>query len=327
MKTALCLVALATLASDVLGHGHLLKPPHRGYIGRLPGYQFVPINYSDNGLSAGGIGATKDGLHGVCGDPYTDKVPRPHENGGLYGTFATETSRAIGACYSPGSTVDVTVQVTANHMGYFEFGLCKLNKKDDVETETCFQTLAQPTGETRWPVPAGNLDFTIKNVLPKDVTCEGDAHCVLRWHYVGGNNWNGAATNPNAGVWGQEHFWNCADIYISNTCGAAPLPTSAVPVTTQATVAPTTAAPVSTAAPVTTKGTTTVAPVTAAPTTAAPATTKATTLAPVTPAPTSAAPGDKCQGNRNTCYWPEARQTVPYAQSDCALFPTFVWCP
>ncbi|KAF0682655.1 hypothetical protein As57867_025159, partial [Aphanomyces stellatus] len=61
--------------------------------------------------------------------------------------------------------------------------------------------------------------------LPSGVTCDGDSHCVLRWWYAGGNN-------PGQPVNGQEQFWNCADIYISNNCGGngpSPNPSSAKP--------------------------------------------------------------------------------------------------
>ncbi|KAF0718872.1 Aste57867_1419 [Aphanomyces stellatus] len=44
----------------------------------------------------------------------------------------------------------------------------------------------------------------------------------------------------------------------------------------------------------------------------------------ITPAPTGA---DKCDGNTKTCYWPETKQKLPYSESDCKLFSSFVWCP
>ncbi|KAF0696077.1 hypothetical protein As57867_013109, partial [Aphanomyces stellatus] len=222
MKTHFHAAALATAMSLVDAHGRLVYPPHRGYIGKLPDFKgLVPIDYSDNGLNAGGIDETKSGKHGVCGDPY--KGARDHESGGIYGTFPTLGAKAIGACLVPGSTVDLTVQVTANHMGYFTFGLCKLNGKTDKETEECFELLAQPNGQVQWPVPKGNDFFNMSYTLPSTIECIGDSHCVLRWWYMGGNN-------PGVGVDGQEQFWNCADVYISKACGgggsAVPAPSS-----------------------------------------------------------------------------------------------------
>ncbi|KAF0691259.1 hypothetical protein As57867_017413, partial [Aphanomyces stellatus] len=162
ISSALALTAFVQLAD---AHGRLLFPPHRGYIGKLDAFKgLIPINYSDNGLSAGGIAQTSSGKHGVCGDPYNGV--REHETGGTYGLFPTLGAKAIGACYKPGQTVDIQVQLTANHMGVFHFELCKLNGKHDKETEECFQTLVQPNGEKEWKVPPGNQVFTIPTTLP-----------------------------------------------------------------------------------------------------------------------------------------------------------------
>ena len=62
-----------------------------------------------------------DGKCGICGDPY-DASPRNHEAPG--GVFATGT---ITETYRPGENIDVEVDVTANHMGYFTFKLCANN--------------------------------------------------------------------------------------------------------------------------------------------------------------------------------------------------------
>ncbi|OQR89830.1 hypothetical protein ACHHYP_06007 [Achlya hypogyna] len=210
-SVGLALLASTAMLSGVDAHGRMLVPPHRGHMFRLPQFNFFPADYDDDGLSAGGIGSTKSGKHGVCGDPYNGA--RHHETGGKYGLFPKYGAKAIGKCYAPGSTVDIDIQITANHKGYFTFGLCKLNGKDDKETEECFQDLVQPNGEKQWKLPAGRKTFSMQYDLPKGVTCDGDSHCVLRWWYVG---WN----NPDDDINGQEQFWNCADIYISDSCGA-----------------------------------------------------------------------------------------------------------
>ncbi|KDO18683.1 hypothetical protein SPRG_15209 [Saprolegnia parasitica CBS 223.65] len=194
----------------------MLHPPHRGHMFRLPQFSFFPEDYDDDGLSGGGIGGTKGGKHGICGDPYNGA--RHHETGGKYGLFPKYGAKAVGACYKPGATMDIDIQITANHKGYFTFGLCKLNGKDDKETEECFQDLKQPNGETQWKLPGGNKKFSMQYNLPSNVKCDGDSHCVLRWWYVG---WN----NPDDDINGQEQFWNCADIYISDSCGSEPKPT------------------------------------------------------------------------------------------------------
>ncbi|RQM28970.1 hypothetical protein B5M09_013407, partial [Aphanomyces astaci] len=227
------------MVQDASAHGRLLVPPHRGYIGKLPQFSgLVPINFSDHGLSGGGIGQTKGGKHGICGDSYSGK--RLHETGGEFAKFPQHREKVIGACYAPGSTMDLQVQITANHKGYFEFGLCKLNSLNDKETEDCFKTLVQPNGEKDWQLPAGAKTFNMQYMLPDGVSCDGDSHCVLRWHYVG---WN----NPDADINGQEQFWNCADIYVSNTCGSNPSPSSSQP--TPSTSMPSTSTPAMTNAP------------------------------------------------------------------------------
>ncbi|RHY74191.1 hypothetical protein DYB30_009238 [Aphanomyces astaci] len=73
--------------------------------------------------------------------------------------------------------MDLQVQITANHKGYFEFGLCKLNSLNDSETEDCFKTLVQPNGEKDWQLPAGSKTFSMQYMLPDGVSCDGDSHC------------------------------------------------------------------------------------------------------------------------------------------------------
>ncbi|RHY71836.1 hypothetical protein DYB38_013603, partial [Aphanomyces astaci] len=89
------------------------------------------------------------------------------------------------------------------------------------------KTLVQPNGEKDWQLPAGAKTFNMQYTLPDGVSCDGDSHCVLRWHYVG---WN----NPDVGIDGQEQFWNCADIYVSNTCGSNTSPSASEPAMTTA---------------------------------------------------------------------------------------------
>ncbi|KAF0690977.1 hypothetical protein As57867_017651, partial [Aphanomyces stellatus] len=225
------------------------------------------------------------------GDPYSGV--REHETGGTYGVFPTQGAKAIGACYTPGSTVDITVQLTANHMGHFTFGLCKLNGKHDKETEECFQTLAQPDGQQQWPVPSGNDFFTMKYTLPKGVTCDGDAHCVLRWSYTGGNN-------PGVGDLGQEWFWNCADVYISNTCGATPSSSSVAPVPSSYAPAPSSSS---------------VAPV---PSSYSPS--------PSSSAPAPQPPAGACGSCTNCFYAPTNACFLGWTESQCASVSAYKWC-
>ena len=51
-------------------------------------------------------------------------LPRPHEFGGKYGQAVTVRK------YNPGTVMTIRVELTASHMGYFEFRLC-----DDVDAK------------------------------------------------------------------------------------------------------------------------------------------------------------------------------------------------
>ncbi|KAF0715075.1 Aste57867_3582 [Aphanomyces stellatus] len=297
------MLAFSGLIQHADAHGRLLVPPHRGYIGKLPQFSFIPKDYSDHGLNAGGISQTSGGQHGVCGDPFSGV--RDHETGGMYGTFPTNGAKAIGGCYAPGATVDIQIQITANHKGFFEFGLCKLNGKADKETEECFQSLAQPNGEKQWQLPAGAQTFSMQYKLPSGVTCDGDSHCVLRWWYAGGNN-------PGVGINGQEQFWNCADIYISNNCGGngpSPNPSSAKPT-------PSTSLP--NPEPSSQKP---------QPSQSTPAPSKNPVPSPSSnPSPAPQPPSGDCGSCSNCYYAPTKSCFVGWTSAQCSSVSTYKWC-
>ncbi len=58
------------------------------------------------------------GKCGVCGDAYDEPDPKLHEVGNIY------ANGIIVGHYEEGSDIDVKVEITANHMGYFQFKLC-----------------------------------------------------------------------------------------------------------------------------------------------------------------------------------------------------------
>lgn len=55
------------------------------------------------------------GKCGVCGDDYTAAHPQPNENTGTYGQ-----GKIVGE-YVAGQVIDVTITLTANHLGTFEY--------------------------------------------------------------------------------------------------------------------------------------------------------------------------------------------------------------
>lgn len=72
------------------------------------------------------------GKCGICGDPYNQKQPRDHEAGGKY------ASGIITRHYTEGQLIDVDVEITANHKGWFEFRICPNNDVKKAAKQTCF---------------------------------------------------------------------------------------------------------------------------------------------------------------------------------------------
>ena len=73
---------------------------------------------------------TQGGKCGICGDPW----------GGLKenetpGKYATGT---IVATYTQGQNIDVSVRITSNHKGWFEFRLCENNDLTNDKDQSCF---------------------------------------------------------------------------------------------------------------------------------------------------------------------------------------------
>ncbi|XP_070186156.1 uncharacterized protein [Littorina saxatilis] len=214
-----CTCALLALTwvhvPGVEGHGRLLDPPSRSSMFRK-GFNNPP-NYDDNQLFCGGFNtqwAKYGGKCGVCGDPWPG--PRDNEPGGKY------ANGIITKKYAEGQVIEVYVQLTANHKGYFEFRLCKHDNPLTNITHACLDQnllVLADTGETRYMVKAGAYsavqDIKIKLRLPKGVTC---AACVLQWKYNAGNSW-GVDPDTKEGCIGcgpQEQFYGCADVAIGH---------------------------------------------------------------------------------------------------------------
>ncbi|KAL7640472.1 UNVERIFIED_CONTAM: hypothetical protein RMT77_008747 [Armadillidium vulgare] len=197
--------------SRVSGHGRLLDPPARGTMWRL-GFD-TPPNYNDHELNCGGYSRQwkkNKGRCGVCGDPWDEPRPRPNESGGIFGTGL------ISRVYREGEEITVTVHLTANHLGWFEFRICANDQFQHFVTQKCLNenalSLLDRPG-TRFEVKSEEVGlFRIKLKLPEGVTC---SYCVLQWHYTSGNNWGFCEDGKNkVGCGPQEVFRGCADIAI-----------------------------------------------------------------------------------------------------------------
>lgn len=106
----------------------MIEPPSRSSAWRY-GFQ-TPPNYNDHELYCGGFQRQwqrNNGQCGVCGDAFD--APKPHDNeyGGKYGLGV------IVRKYNPGAEFLIRIELTASHMGYFEFRVCP----DKAGTQEC----------------------------------------------------------------------------------------------------------------------------------------------------------------------------------------------
>ena len=69
------------------------------------------------------------GKCGVCGDPWQSE--RENEAGGRF------ASGIITRKYSSGQMINVDVEITANHLGWFEFRLCPVNNPTIRASDSC----------------------------------------------------------------------------------------------------------------------------------------------------------------------------------------------
>merc|ERR1712080_429830 len=120
------LTLLALCLPPTQGHGRLRNPASRASQWR-EGFD-NPADYNDNQGFCGGADHQNNamgGKWGICGDPFDG--PWPHEAPG--GEFANGN---IVATYTQGETVKVSIEITANHLGYFTFKLCPNNNVNQV---------------------------------------------------------------------------------------------------------------------------------------------------------------------------------------------------
>ncbi|XP_072044828.1 uncharacterized protein [Amphiura filiformis] len=214
MLRGFLLAAFAVVfAVYVEGHGRLWEPAGRGTEWRKGFWVPEPQrDYNDDQVYCGGRGVQwdmNDGKCGVCGDDWRQAEPREHEDGGKY------HAGYIVQTYTQGSLIDVQLELTTNHLGWFEFRLCARAKASEPLTFDCLNQhlLTNHKGETRVNIgkAGGFLDFKLQ--LPAGVKCEA---CVLQWKYATGNDW-GICPN-GTGMVGchpePEEFYACSDIAI-----------------------------------------------------------------------------------------------------------------
>ncbi|XP_055602088.1 uncharacterized protein LOC129750917 [Uranotaenia lowii] len=223
-KTFLLLLSLGALVTVCSGHGRLIEPPSRASAWR---YGFsTPPNYNDHELYCGGFTRQwkkNDGKCGECGDAFDAPKPRPHEFGGKWG------QGVIVRKYNPGSVITLRVELTASHMGYFEFRIC-----DNVQAQqSCLDKhiLKIISGTPSIPNPSdlgtrfyprnGSRIYDMKAELPQNFEC---SNCVIQWRYIAGNNWGTCPDGSGAvGCGPQEEFRACADVTVGESGNRTPL--------------------------------------------------------------------------------------------------------
>lgn len=219
-------VAVLSLASGAAAHGFMNVPVSRN-IGSG--------TYCDQCLNSGGpwavygSGQWPNGKHGVCGDPASGEGAGYHEGGGKF-------ERTVGirvTHYRAGDTITIRGKLTANHLGYMQYVLCRLpdssaggSGEKKFLTNDCFRNNSplkvkqDGSWSDRYYVSGSLGEFEHPLQLPS-TTCP---RCVLRWHYVTGNSctppgtpskWaNKGLLTCGTGGANPEEFWNCADIAI-----------------------------------------------------------------------------------------------------------------
>ncbi|XP_078352211.1 uncharacterized protein LOC144636882 [Oculina patagonica] len=230
-KTELRIVVGFALVAFVLGHGRLIDPASRNAAWRF-GFSNPP-HYNDNELNCGGFNVQWEVNHGkcgVCGDAYHEKN-QAHIYPGKY------ANNIITKTYTEGQEIEVLVDITSNHQGFFVFSVGRIGTAP-ITQEKLNYVLKQANGDSKWRLTSSANDvFKIKLKLPGGLTCD---HCVMQWWWTVGNNWGCDADGCGVGHGEkQETFVNCADIRITAKDGTvvtdppteAPSPT--VPVVTE----------------------------------------------------------------------------------------------
>ncbi|CAH1365703.1 hypothetical protein MTP99_001969 [Tenebrio molitor] len=206
------ILILCSLIGHISGHGMMLDPPNRSSLWRYN--PKAPVNYDDDQNYCGGMNVQWDqfdGKCGVCGDQYDKPHPQDNENTGKYG------KGIIAKEYTAGSTIDIEILLTTNHMGDFTFSICVLDDPNAPESgEDCFKPVTLGDGSPKYVLPnkeeEDNVTVNLTLKLPDGLTCE---RCVLRWHYNAGNNWGQCDDGSyDEGCGPQESFRSCSDIAI-----------------------------------------------------------------------------------------------------------------
>ncbi|CAC5401752.1 unnamed protein product [Mytilus coruscus] len=191
----------------------MLEPPQRSSLWRVRPWKkdkTIPKNLEDYGLNCGGfwrLHGINKGQCGVCGDPY-DAVSRQNEPGGKYANGII-----VRRYRQHRKFINVTLDITSNIGGHFEFRLCPHNNVTKVVTQECLdKNRLTIEGHGLKFIPTDERKYKLALLMPGDVTCK---QCVLQWKWRGAYNWGRCDDGyQDVGCGNQEEYYNCADIAI-----------------------------------------------------------------------------------------------------------------
>ncbi len=95
----------------------------------------------------------------------------------------------------PSQKIHIEVDLTTNHLGFFELKLCPVKHKKQVVSQACLDEhplfLADDPTSDRFFIPedvgkSATLEYEV--VLPKEITCR---QCVVQWTYHTGSKFVG----------------------------------------------------------------------------------------------------------------------------------------
>jgi hypothetical protein len=165
---------LATFILGVYSHGRLLNPPARSSCWREFPNQCV-AEYTDTQMNCGGFDTQwnrNKGKCSVCGEDWSSNSQLFSKGGPKYTGFIVRK-------YKHAQVMDVQVEVTANHLGWFEFRACNLDGTSQDATEACLNKnlLRDRSGKSRFHIGSARGFLNYQLVLPEGLKCK---HCVLQ---------------------------------------------------------------------------------------------------------------------------------------------------
>ncbi|CAF1408670.1 unnamed protein product [Adineta ricciae] len=248
LGSLLCCLLCWYLIGHVRGHGYLADPPARSSAWLFDkAFDQCCRYYNHAQMFCGGTyhqWTVNGGKCSICGEAYDLKDKLFDLGGKMYLGKIVRT-------YTQGATIPVTVVLTANHLGVFEFRVCNIdNDPNQDATQACLNlnllnvTIeTSPTGvdreSTQYPVSRTSATVRLNVTLPSNLVCK---HCVFQWKYRTGNSWGSFNGKACLGCGREnEEFFGCSDIAIRSANESAQTETTEAVIESSNITAPTSA--------------------------------------------------------------------------------------